>query len=620
MKKEGENLLPPDFDSDFYLNNYPELKEAGVDAEKHYLEFGRQEGRIYKPVAGTPSELDFLLHRNPNTKRPVYAKHGQIWEWVRQNLKKPGLRVLEIGSRSVASDSLWLWKNAIPDCEYTGLDVQKGRNVTIVGDAHRLSEYFAPDFFDLVISFAVFEHLAMPWIVAEEISKVLAPAGHVIIETVFSFSEHELPWHFFQFNANALEVMFCRELGFEVFDSGLDTPIVGRFSEASAPYLRGRLLPDLYAHSSIIAKKSFPRKNPQEPFDWRKLVARLSEESQYPLGSDMEKRGATFVCPEQSYRICEAARGDRDDLVKKGATDIEEDEAEGGAPLTIAEAKPGLAEAAGGDPSALIGKPMNMSAADALALRTSRIVTALDLSGEGIEYGPLNRPTLQKKDCSVRYVDFADRDTLFERYKNNKEFDPHVIPEIDIVTGGKSIDQFVSPNSLDFIVASHVMEHVPDMVGWLKTNLGLLKPNGRLAVAYPDRGYTFDIKRRPAEMSEIIAAHMEKRERPSFAQICDHFFNYADPQVAADIWAGKISKENVPLAYDRKSALSILNSLQVRYNRNEYIDCHCWVFSADELFHALHEIKEIMGLKFNIINFVSTPPGLGEFYFTLGTE
>jgi hypothetical protein len=166
---------------------------------------------------------------------------------------KKKFRVLEIGSRSVVSDALW--KSVIPDCDYIGFDILGGKNVDVIGDAHRLSKYFKPQSFDLVISFAVFEHLAMPWLVAEEISRVLDIGGHACIETHFSFSEHELPWHFFQFNNRALELLFCKELGFEIIDSGLDNPIVGRFSQYSADYLRGKLVPDLYCHSSIIVKK-----------------------------------------------------------------------------------------------------------------------------------------------------------------------------------------------------------------------------------------------------------------------------------------------------------------------------------------------------------------------------
>jgi hypothetical protein len=137
-----------------------------------------------------------------------------------------------------------------------------------------------------VISFAVLEHIAMPWILAEEISKVLAVNGHVCIETHFSYSEHELPWHFFQFNSNALEVLFCPELGFEIVDSGLDTPMVGRFSHYAAEYLRGKLVYNLFCHSSLIAKK-ITDKDTKQNFDWRQVSARIALESMYPEDSGM---------------------------------------------------------------------------------------------------------------------------------------------------------------------------------------------------------------------------------------------------------------------------------------------------------------------------------------------
>lgn len=106
-----------------------------------------------------------------NDRAPKIAFHGRIHPWLGSMYNEPSFNVLEIGSRSVCSDSLW--KSHFPRCRYTGFDVLQGKNVNVVGDAHRLSDYFEPRSFDLVISFAVLEHLAMPWVVAEEISKVL---------------------------------------------------------------------------------------------------------------------------------------------------------------------------------------------------------------------------------------------------------------------------------------------------------------------------------------------------------------------------------------------------------------------------------------------------------------
>lgn len=207
----------------------------------------------------------------------------QIWNWIRQNNPTPGLRVLEIGSRCVQSDALW--RTVVPDCDYTGIDIIDGKNVDIVGDAHRLTDYVTPNSVDLVLSFAVFEHLAMPWVVAEEISKILKVGGHAVIETHFSFSEHEQPWHYFQFNSHALEILFCDELGFAVVDSGLDTPIVGRFAHDNPAHLRGQSVINLYCHSAIIVKKV--RDVTHTSFSRRTIAGRITSESNYPIESDL---------------------------------------------------------------------------------------------------------------------------------------------------------------------------------------------------------------------------------------------------------------------------------------------------------------------------------------------
>ena len=116
---------------------------------------------------------------------------------------KEGMEVLEIGSRVVTGKRFdRLFENA----SYVGFDYYMGENVDVTGDAHRLSSYFDKKF-DLIFSSAVFEHLAMPWQAALEIIKLLKPGGYVFIETHYSFSSHERPWHFFQFSENALDVL-----------------------------------------------------------------------------------------------------------------------------------------------------------------------------------------------------------------------------------------------------------------------------------------------------------------------------------------------------------------------------------------------------------------------------
>ncbi len=138
-----------------------------------------------------------------------------------------------------------------------GFDYYPGANVDVVGDAHRLLDYFDPEEpFDLIFSAAVFEHLAMPWIVAEQIARLLKVGGHVFIETHFSYSSHERPWHFFQFSDMALRVLFSPALGFECVESGVSNPLIGRFSSLADGYLRNQRVSGIYCHTEYLGRKT----------------------------------------------------------------------------------------------------------------------------------------------------------------------------------------------------------------------------------------------------------------------------------------------------------------------------------------------------------------------------
>lgn len=190
----------------------------------------------------------------PNTPLASKYAHDRWLKQLAEQFNKPGLKILELGSREVTGASRA--RKIFSRADYTGFDIYAGDNVDIVGDAHRASSYFADgEQFDLIFSSACFEHFAMPWVVAQEIAKLLRVGGHVFVETHFSFSSHERPWHFFQFSDMALRVLFSPALGFECIEAGLSNPMVGRFSKHAAPYLRNRKVGGLYCHSEFFGKK-----------------------------------------------------------------------------------------------------------------------------------------------------------------------------------------------------------------------------------------------------------------------------------------------------------------------------------------------------------------------------
>lgn len=201
------------------------------------------------------------------------------WPRYLKNLcDKPGMEVLELGSRRVNKEDKW--NEYFRKSNYTGFDYYAGENVDVVGDAHQLSRYFNKKF-DLIFSSAVFEHLAMPWKVSLEIIKLLNPGGYVFVETHYCYNSHERPWHFFQFSEQALNVLFPEKFGMKCLKKGCCNLLEGRFSEESSEYLQGKLVGGLYCHSEFLAKKI--RDIPEKKLSWDNIsLENVVGETRYP--------------------------------------------------------------------------------------------------------------------------------------------------------------------------------------------------------------------------------------------------------------------------------------------------------------------------------------------------
>lgn len=206
------------------------------------------------------------------------VSHSKWSQYLYDVGNKPGMRILEIGSREVTSKSQA--RKKFDKAQYVGMDYYAGDNVDIVGDAHKLSSYFKNDEkFDLIYSSACFEHFAMPWLVAIEISKLLKVGGLVFVETHFSFRAHERPWNFFQFSEMGLKVLFSEALGFECIEAGMSNPIVGRFSSLADDYLKNVPIKGLYCHSEYLGRKVRDVEN----FDWSKVdLDQVTGRTHYP--------------------------------------------------------------------------------------------------------------------------------------------------------------------------------------------------------------------------------------------------------------------------------------------------------------------------------------------------
>jgi hypothetical protein len=228
--------------------------------------------RIY----GNLATLPFRFSKN-KILPPEHVSHSKFVDYLSATFNKKGIRVLEIGSRNVTGAN---FRNKFDNASYVGFDFYPGENVDICGDAHKLTNYFSSeDKFDLIFSSAVFEHLHMPWVVALEIQKLLKIGGYVFIETHFSFSSHERPWHFFQFSDMGLRALFNDSMGFDLIESGMSNPLSGYFAHNSDKYLRHLPVIELYCHSEVFCQKRCEVND----FDWSSVsIDSIVEGTRYP--------------------------------------------------------------------------------------------------------------------------------------------------------------------------------------------------------------------------------------------------------------------------------------------------------------------------------------------------
>lgn len=252
------------------------------------------------------------------------------------------------------------------------------------------------------------------------------------------------------------------------------------------------------------------------------------------------------------------------------------------------------------------------------AARTPRhalIFAGVDIAASrGLEIGPLNNPLVRKDEGEILYVDFADTATVRAK-PYDASINPADIVEVDVVWAERPLREAVAA-PVDYVVASHVIEHVPDLVGWLHDLAGVLKPGGVLSLVVPDKRYTFDIRRHDSTIGEVVEAYLCGYRRPSIRQMFDQCFSavVVDREAA---WARDLSAEPLPrlvgdvalqFAYDQAVELA---------QAPRYIDTHCWVFTPDSFLELLDLLAQLKLLPFTVASFTTTQPGEFEFFAQL---
>ncbi len=183
-----------------------------------------------------------------------------------------------------------------------------------------------------------------------------------------------------------------------------------------------------------------------------------------------------------------------------------------------------------------------------------RELLARHLVGSGIEVGPGQHPFgIPLPGVDVQYLDRWSAQESAELFPQLAAQGPFVEPD---VVADFNTDRLASiPDaSQDFVIASHILEHLAEPIGFLSEIHRVLKHGGVVLILLPDRHHTRDRDRTPTPLSHLVDEFESHTEEVSESHLVE--------------W---LQHRGKPIGTSREEQLETFE----RYRRRS-IHVHCW--------------------------------------------
>ena len=240
----------------------------------------------------------------------------------------------------------------------------------------------------------------------------------------------------------------------------------------------------------------------------------------------------------------------------------------------------------------------------------------------GIEIGPWFKPTVPKRVWDAIVIDFADTRTLrrIARTHNDKNMRAAaaMIEPVDVVWRGQPLDEAclaLRPEGFDFLIASHVFEHLPDLIRVLKEVGRLLKPYGVINLALPDMRFTFDFFRPVTTLADVLRAHREQHIRHTpetvFSAELSNTWSNGLAMWSRDAMVVPHIVSLLEPAYD----IYVRETDAMAEPNRPYVDAHAWVFTPSVFELLILELHHLDLIPFQVVHIEDGE--LGEFIVQL---
>lgn len=201
-------------------------------------------------------------------------------------------------------------------------------------------------------------------------------------------------------------------------------------------------------------------------------------------------------------------------------------------------------------------------------------LASIYLRGNGIEVGALHSPLKVPSDAKVRYVDLKMPEELQKFYVGLTD-----IKVPDILTDGEKLTG-VKDESQDFVIANHLLEHCEDPIGTIENFLRVVKRNGILFLALPDKRFTFDARRPLTTFEHLLRDYREGGE-----------------------WSRFGHHEEV-----HRLIFGITDEKQVRRHMETMADTHYHVWTQIEMLEMVVRLRRELAFDFELETFLNHPP------------
>lgn len=201
------------------------------------------------------------------------------------------------------------------------------------------------------------------------------------------------------------------------------------------------------------------------------------------------------------------------------------------------------------------------------------------IEGKGLEVGPGHVPLVTADaDREVRYVDRWQPNENRELFP---ELEDAFFPRPDVVSDlNKEGLSAIASESEDFVVASHVLEHMANPLRLLTDFYRVLRPGGVLLILLPDRRLTFDRNRAATPLEHVVREYHDGVDEVDDEHILE--------------FLTKVPENPVPPSSGPEREATF------EYHRKRSIHVHCWTF--DEFVEVVEYSIEQLGTAWELVD------------------